>query len=713
MTLPATDPLSRYPDGARITGADRTMPLAGQRISVELLSGLALVTTERRFRNDEVHSIEATITFPVPVHATLLRLQARIGGRLLTAVAQARKQARETYEAAIDAGKTAVLHEELLRGVHMLSVGHIPPGETIAVTDCWAMPLATDGTVDFLRIPTTVGEIYGRSPLAESDDLATGPAVHEAELEIIADSGTPRLLGAALINGRTRLRLDRPIVIEIPGHNLRPLHGRAADGRKVIFAVAHAPAGEAALDAELLVDRSGSMNEAAGAAGATKSQVVKAALQQVAAGLRADDRIGLWQFDNVPVRIQPRRNGGFAAAVAALSPPGGGTELGRALEAAAAEAALDVVLVTDGKSHALDVQTLARTGKRFTVVLVGADSLEANVGHLAALTGGQLFPVADADAGTAIRQALATLRAPHLAAAPIEGAARRVTARIGGMLVEAAWVEDGSDTDGRLDTEGIAARAIGAVAAALALPRLDADSAAALAEAEGIVCHLTSLVLVDQEGSVQEGLPSQHKIPLMAPVGALPVGVPGQASAPALMLRRMTTAAAPGVAGADVLRQPVDSASVQVRQTFIHGRSKTVQAEHKKKRVVVLSEAGKHGQDESTVAPEPVPLAPVLQQPAGFGRGDRIDWARDPDALSRGDLASLPPDLAALLSAASVQPAVTALARQLRLAPLAVAVALLAYAERDTDRNAARVFRAVLGQADPAAVEAVRDSLGW
>jgi hypothetical protein len=54
-------------------------------------------------------------------------------------------------------------------------------------------------------------------------------------------------------------------------------------------------------------------------------------------------------------------------------------------------ASADVLLVTDGKSHALDVHALARRGARFTVVLVGEDSLAANVGHLAALTGGQVF----------------------------------------------------------------------------------------------------------------------------------------------------------------------------------------------------------------------------------------------------------------------------------------------------------------------------------
>ena len=102
------------------------IPLVGERMRVLIRSGLALVTREQRFRNREETSIEATITFPMPVHATLCRLSAQIGERLLVAQARARKEARETYERAVDEGKTAILHEELVRGVHMLSVTQYP-----------------------------------------------------------------------------------------------------------------------------------------------------------------------------------------------------------------------------------------------------------------------------------------------------------------------------------------------------------------------------------------------------------------------------------------------------------------------------------------------------------------------------------------------------------------------------------------------------------
>jgi hypothetical protein len=177
------DPLVTF---LRAHTADKhPVPLVATRIDVTIRGALARVTSERTFRNDEQQSIEATMTFPVPVDAALCSLSARIDGRTLTAVAQARQEARETYERAVDQGKAAVLHEELLKGIHMLSVAHVRPGATIVVTDTWTAPLAFVGGTPQLRIPTTVGDIYGRSPLAPSDDLVTGDVVHEATIRIV------------------------------------------------------------------------------------------------------------------------------------------------------------------------------------------------------------------------------------------------------------------------------------------------------------------------------------------------------------------------------------------------------------------------------------------------------------------------------------------------------------------------------------------------
>jgi hypothetical protein len=126
-----TDPL-----GSFIRTAAKGMipvPLVSTEFDVTIEAGLAVVVTRRVFRNEEQGSIEATLTFPVPVHATFFDLQANGDGHRIHAHARRREHARSTYEEAIDEGKLAILHEELLRGLHMVSVGHLRSAAEIEI----------------------------------------------------------------------------------------------------------------------------------------------------------------------------------------------------------------------------------------------------------------------------------------------------------------------------------------------------------------------------------------------------------------------------------------------------------------------------------------------------------------------------------------------------------------------------------------------------
>ena len=102
MPMTGVDPLQEFLSS--LAGDRKPIPLVATRIEVLIKGGLAIVTTERTFRNIENQSIEATMTFPVPVDAALVALRARIEGRTLNAIAQARAEARETYEGAIEKG---------------------------------------------------------------------------------------------------------------------------------------------------------------------------------------------------------------------------------------------------------------------------------------------------------------------------------------------------------------------------------------------------------------------------------------------------------------------------------------------------------------------------------------------------------------------------------------------------------------------------------
>ena len=80
------------------------------------------------------------------------------------------------------------------------------------------------------------------------------------------------------------------------------------------------------------------------------------------------------------------------------------------------------------------------------------------------------------------------------------------------MTLTAKWQE----AEGLME-ETVERRAVAALVASLALPAFDTESAARFAETEGLVTHLTSLVLVDESGTVQQGIPATRKVALPAP----------------------------------------------------------------------------------------------------------------------------------------------------------------------------------------------------
>jgi hypothetical protein len=658
ITAPSIDPLARYLNSELTQGHRQRIPLVATHLDVIIRGGLAVVATERTFRNVENKSIEATLTFPVPVDATLCALAARIDGRVLSAMAQAREEARASYESALDAGKGAILHEELLKGIHMLSVGNLRSGGEIVVTETWTAFLSFVAGSPALRILTTVGEIYGRSPLAPSDDLVTGDRATTASIAVACENGTASLLrGPTLRDGRTVVALDAPIDIVVAGWTPKKLDGAAADGRAVILEIEPAAQATGALELDVLVDHSGSMDELAQADTdviRSKFQVVELALATI-----ARSRLRLWEF-NSDVRFVGEARGAHAQAlVKQLAPPSGGTEIGRALEAViASKKASDTLIVTDGKSWALDVQAIARSGLRVFAVLIGEDALEADIAHLAVVTGGQVFVAAGLDAEVALATAFAAARSLHKAPQTINGKPRRIEALRRGSRVVATW---GAKKKGEVLP---AARQVGATAAMLAIPLMPEDAAAKLAEAEGIVTHLTSLVLVDEAGERQEGIPASRKVPL--PRSHIP-----------------------------------QTGILYCIDPFISYARRDMG-------VPDFSITSERRQGLALTGPDEEPDNPFDLT----GIADRIDWDADPEALRRGDLSGLAADVLLMIRLAASQPDIIALADKLGVSAAVVIIALLARKASGENRSAARLARAILGRTRADALTAVMKHMG-
>jgi hypothetical protein len=93
----------------------------------------------------------------------------------------------------------------------------------------------------------------------------------------------------------------------------------------------------------------------------------------------------------------------------------------------------------------------------------------------------------------------------------------------------------------------------------------------------------------------------------------------------------------------------------------------------------------------------------------GAARG-RIDWGHDPDALRRGDLGALAPDVAALIRAAARTSAIAAYAKLWGIAVTMTVIAIIAASEAKSNRFAERLARAILTEAAAGEIEmALRD----
>lgn len=643
------------------------IPLMSTDHEVALASGLAVVTTHRLFRNSEKATIEAVLTFPVPVHATLFDLTAETDGRVLHAKAQARSKAREVYEDAVTRGKSAVLHEELLKGIHMISVANIQPGGEIKVTTKWAMPLSVAAGRSTLRIPQTLGDAYGRSGLCDADELLTGGPAQPVMVSIQSESKV-EVVGAQLVEGRVAVSSADPIDLVVSLWEAIPIMGRDAGGRNLSLMLTPQSGGEIALNVAVLVDHSGSMADQVGARGSFSAHdAARNGITTLAKGLAAGDNVDLWEFDTHfrQVGMTKSEASDLAAAgerlsylASQLSPPSGGTEIGGALEAVIqSSSAKDILLLTDGLSYQLNIEKLARCGRRISVILIGAGSLEARIGHLAALTGGDLFIATADDLSDVMTAAIGALRRPTIALPTVTDLPDEIMLLRNNVEIRANWTQpSGSEASSEIS------KAATAVAASLVVNCATPEFAAQYAASEGIVSHLTSLVLVDEVGDTQSELPTMRKIAL-----------PKTSSATAMHMYAAHGPSAMFESASESARSVSYSMEFMPSSQPIHERS-----------------------DRRSIESSSVPASSAWLDRLQIAR--LIDWGDNPEHLTRGDFSGLHPEVQKLINDLSCEDQLRRLSDLCGMPLKIVVLALLAIFASDEDPRAGRVWSAIFNR---------------
>lgn len=441
------------------------------------------------------------------------------------------------------------------------------------------------------------------------------------------------------------------------------LTGVGRDGRPVTFQISPHNKQSAALNTAVLVDRSGSMSAQCTYSddnSETQHEAVVRGLREMQPLLVDGDRLALWEFDTDCDRVGEfncNNPGEFKGLLSMLGDPRGGTSIGSALEqVCASEEGRDILLITDGQSYDLDVQRLAKSGNRIFVVLVGEGSLEAMVGHLAVLSGGDIHFSFGADVGQAIQACIEGMRQQSIHGACCDlnelGLPERVVTAHNNASIEASWSQEVENPQVSSEfTEAVAA-----YAASLAFAGAEEKWAANIAVQAGLVTHLTSLVLVAEDAQIQEDLPRTIKQAIPAPRGM-----------------KQFYSAPPSVAYASAPNPGICYSAPR--------------------------HLGIASLDETDRLLDSVPpRSPIRGWDPAVSLGRQIDWNSEGSKLAQGQLGGIPQEIAIEITDFAQE--VEDFADQLGMSSHIFVIALAAYAVQESSKWAARVYRRIIREYD-------------
>ena len=158
------------------------LPLLLTSADVKIAGVIADVTVTQIYKNVGSQLLVVIYVFPGSTRAAVYGMTMTIGDRTIVAKIQEKQQAKQTYDTAKKAGKTASLLEQRRPNVFQMSVANILPGDNIRVELKYTELLApTSGVYEFVY-PTVVGPRYSNQAAAtapESEQWVANPYIPE------------------------------------------------------------------------------------------------------------------------------------------------------------------------------------------------------------------------------------------------------------------------------------------------------------------------------------------------------------------------------------------------------------------------------------------------------------------------------------------------------------------------------------------------------
>jgi Ca-activated chloride channel family protein len=233
-------------------------PLRSTSAQVTVSGVIASVTVKQVYENTGVAPFNARYVFPASTRAAVHGMTMRLGDRTIVARIKERAQAKQEFDAAKKAGKTASLLEEQRPNVFTMSVANVLPKDRVEVELRYTELLVpTEGVYQFVY-PTVVGPRYvGERPAEPTSlDWVESPYLHEVQ-----DTPTTFDIGVTLSSGlpisdvrspshAVKVAWEKPTLARV---GLEQSDGRAGNRD---FVLEYRLAGKA-IDAGLLLSESG------------------------------------------------------------------------------------------------------------------------------------------------------------------------------------------------------------------------------------------------------------------------------------------------------------------------------------------------------------------------------------------------------------------------------------------------------------------------
>jgi Ca-activated chloride channel family protein len=146
------------------------LPLKETDTVINISGVMAEVIITQRYTNEGQRPIHARYIFPASTRAAVHDMKMTVGDQVIRAQVMKRQAAKQKYEAAKKAGKSASLLEQQRPNVFSMKVANILPGDTIEVELSYSEFLVpTDGTYE-LVFPTVVGPRYDNQPESSASE---------------------------------------------------------------------------------------------------------------------------------------------------------------------------------------------------------------------------------------------------------------------------------------------------------------------------------------------------------------------------------------------------------------------------------------------------------------------------------------------------------------------------------------------------------------